>query len=66
MAQNSVKNKSKWRSNDAERRTKMYKPYFLEKRKIARAQCEDRSDSAVEQERDTNDGKETEDKEEAE
>ena len=44
----------------------MYKPYFLEKRKIARAQCEDRSDSAVEQERDTNDGKETEDKEEAE
>lgn len=42
----------------------MYKPYFLEKRKIARAQCEDRRDTL--KERSVDDGRETENKEEAE
>jgi hypothetical protein len=42
----------------------MYKPYFLEKRKIARAQCEDRRDTL--KERNIDDGGETENKKETE
>jgi len=42
----------------------MYKPYFLEKRKIARTQCEDRRDTL--KERSVGDGGEAENKEEAE